>query len=304
MQQQGFVNLAGIGLHYVDWGGAGRPLLLIAGLGDTVQIFGGLGPHLAKWFRVLGLTRRGHGRSDRPEAGYDLDTFVEDIRLFLDVMEIERAILVGHSFAGLEMPRFAIRYPGRAEALIFLDALFPRLNPEPDLSGDPVRPLLPTTLVPDDLVSLEAYLSYYRRARPAWARIWCEAIEADLLEKAAIREDGTVQNQHDDALMNRVYETVWLGRDPEYGQVEAPMMALVPAGSYHQGVPAGATEELAQAADRYWRAKIVPWVRQRTEAFRQAAPSARVVLLDSPYHHIFLAEKDQTVRAIVDFVGV
>jgi pimeloyl-ACP methyl ester carboxylesterase len=301
--QQGLLDSAGVKLHYVDWGGAGRPLALLAGLGDTAQIFGGLGPRLAQRFRVAGLTRRGHGRSDRPEAGYDLDILVEDIRRFLDALGFEQAILAGHSFAGLEMPRFSVRYPHRVEAIVYLDALFPRLDPEPDLSGDPTWTLLPTGPSARDLASRETYMAYYKRARPAWARIWCDAIEANLLDRISIREDGSIENHHDDALMNQIARAVWPSRDPEYGQIGAPMMALVPDGRYHQGVPLDATEELRQAADRYWQERILPWLRQRTEAFRQAAPRARVVALDSPYHHIYLAEEDEALRAILDFLA-
>ena len=47
---------------------------------------------------------------------------------------------------------------------------------------------------------------------------------------------------------------------------------------------------------------LLPWIRRRTEVFRQAAPTARIVELDSPYHHIFLAEEDQTLQAINGFI--
>ena len=179
----------GVNLHYIDWGGAGRPLVLLAGLGDTAHLYRSLAPKLASRFRVVGLTRRGHGRSGRPDSGYDLDTFVQDIRRFLDTLGIERSILVGHSFGGLEMPLFAIRHPQRVEAIVYLDALFPRLDPEPDLSGDPIWSMIPTAgPTADDLVSREAYLTYYKQARPAWARVWCEAMEADLMDKVTIKE--------------------------------------------------------------------------------------------------------------------
>jgi pimeloyl-ACP methyl ester carboxylesterase len=177
MPKEGFFDSAGVRLHTIDWGGAGRPMVLLAGLGDSAQVFRGLAPRLTNRFRVVGLTRRGRGRSDRPASGYDLDTLVEDVGRFQDALGIERAILVGHSFAGLEMPRLAVRLPERVEALVFLDAVFPRLEPEPVLSGDPVWSVVPPGgPKADDLVSREAYLAYYQRARPAWARIWCEAI--------------------------------------------------------------------------------------------------------------------------------
>ena len=302
MPKERFFDSGGVNLHYIDWSGAGRPLVLLAGLGDTAHLYRGLAPRLASRFRVAGLTRRGHGRSSRPDSGYDLDTLVQDIRRFLDTLGIDRSILVGHSFGGLEMPLFAIRYPQRVEAIVYLDALFPRLDPEPDLSGDPIWSVLPTGgPIADDLVSCEAYLAHYKRARPAWAKIWCEAIEADLMDKVTIEDDGRLEFHHDDDLMNRIYREVWPVRNPEYARVEAPMLAIVPDGNFHQGVPLDATEEFRLAADRYWEEKLLPWIRQRTQAFRQAAPAARIVELDSPYHHIFLAEEDRTLQAITDF---
>ena len=294
----------GVKLHTLDWGGTGRPLVLLAGLGDTAHLYGSLAPRLATRFRVVGLTRRGHGRSGRPESGYDLDTLVQDIRGFLEVLEIERTILAGHSFAGLEMPLFAIRYPKRVEAIVYLDALFPRLDPEPDLSADPVWPVIPTGgPTAEDLASREAYLAYYKRARPAWARIWCAAMETDLMERVTVKGNGQLEFHHDDELMMRIYREVWPARSPDYGRVEAPMLAIVPDGKTHQAVPLDATEELGLAADQYWQAVLLPWIRQRTAAFRRAAPTARVVELDSPYHHIYLAEEDRTLQAINRFLA-
>lgn len=304
MPAEAFFDSDGVKLHYIDWGGTGRPMVLLAGLGDTVHQYRGLAPKLASRFRVVGLTRRGHGQSDRPETGYDLATFVEDIRCFLDALELERPILVGHSFGGLEIASFAVRQPDRVDAIVCLDALFPRLDPEPDLSGDPIWSVVPTTgPTVEDLVSREAYLAYCKRARPAWARIWCEAVEADLMSKVTVKDDGGLEFHHDDELMNRIYKEAWSCRNPEYDRIKAPMLAIVPDGNYHQSVPLDAKDELRRAANYYWQEKILPWIRQRTAIFLQAAPTARVVELDSPYHHIFIAEEDKTAVAIQDFLA-
>lgn len=305
MPTEAFFDSAGVKLHYLDWGGSGRPMVLLAGLGDTAHQFRGLAPKLASEFRLVGLTRRGHGPSDRPGAGYDLGTLVEDMRRFLDALEIERPILVGHSFGGLEITLFAVRYPHRVEAIVYLDALFPRLDPEPDLSGDPIWSAIPTGGPrAEDLVSREAYLAYYRRARPAWARIWCEAIEADLMSKVTIKDDGSVEFHHDDELMNSIYAEAWSSRNLEYDRIEAPMLAIVPDGDYHQSVPLDdATDEFKRAADQYWAKKILPWIRQRTTVFLRSAPTTRVVEIDSPYHHIFLAEEDEVAVAIYNFLA-
>ena len=300
MLKDRFFDSDGVKLHYIDWGGDGRSLVLLTGLGPTAHIYRGLAPKLAHQFRVVGLTRRGHGRSDRPDTDYNPDTLVEDIRRFLDELEIKQSILVGHSFAGIEMPLFAIRYPQRVERIVYLDAVWPKTVPIPDFSDDPVLASLPTGPSADDLVSREAYLAYYKRARPDLAAIWCEAIEADILEYATIKDDGRIKDRHDDSLMNRLLFTV-MSLDPGYGQVEAPMLAIVPDGEFHPSVPPDAPDEFQQAADQYWKEKHLPWIRKRTEAFSQAVPTAQIVRFDSPSHQIFITTDDETLKAITDF---
>jgi pimeloyl-ACP methyl ester carboxylesterase len=297
-----FFDSDGVKLHFIDWGGSGRTVVLLAGLGDTAQIYRGQAARLSKQHRTLGLTRRGHGRSDHPDSGYELDTLVDDISRFLDVLEIERTVLVGHSFAGLEMPRFATRYPERVEAIVYLDALFPRLDPEPDLCGDPVWSLIPTGgPAPADLASRGAYMAYYKRARPDWSAIWSKAIKADIMDRVTVQADGSLEFHHDDELMNRIYRSTWPSRDPEYGRVTAPQLAIVPDGDYHPSVPPDALAELRQAADEYWRAVLLSWIRRRTEVFSRAAPAARIVELDTPHHHLFLAQEHETIEAMESF---
>ena len=102
-----FVAANGIRLHYLDWGGGGPALLFLAGRGCNGHIFDDFAPRFNGQFHVLALDRRGHGESDYPESGYDIDTLVEDIRQFLDGLRIERVILAGHSLAGVELCHFA-----------------------------------------------------------------------------------------------------------------------------------------------------------------------------------------------------
>src|SRR5215216_4138757 len=64
-----FVNVNGVRLHYLDWGGKGKVILFLTGLGNSAHIFDDLAPQFTDQFRVFGMTRRGHGQSDKPEAG-------------------------------------------------------------------------------------------------------------------------------------------------------------------------------------------------------------------------------------------
>jgi pimeloyl-ACP methyl ester carboxylesterase len=95
--KSGFVIVNGVRLHYLDWGGNGETMLFLHGFSGTPHIFDELAPKFTNQFRVIGLTRRGHGESEIPDGGYDAATRVEDIRQFMDVLNIQRAILVGHS---------------------------------------------------------------------------------------------------------------------------------------------------------------------------------------------------------------
>src|SRR5215212_5567174 len=111
--KSGFVSVNGINLHYLDWGGEGDTLLFLPGLGNTAYVFDRIARRFTNHFHVLALTRRGHGDSDYPETGYDLETLAEDIRQFLDALKIDKVIFAGSSIAHMEICHFAALYPER-----------------------------------------------------------------------------------------------------------------------------------------------------------------------------------------------
>lgn len=135
-----FVTANGVKLHYLDWGGKGETVLFISGVGDGARYFDEMARQFNDKFRVLALTRRGNGKSDKPETGYDMPTLTEDVRKFLDVMKIDKVNLIAHSAGGNELLEFASKYPKRTLKLVFLDAAYDRreiaamekLNPLPD----------------------------------------------------------------------------------------------------------------------------------------------------------------------------
>src|SRR5271169_5728702 len=109
-------------LEVLDWGGAGRNLILLAGLGNTAHVFDSLGPKLAAHYHVIGITRRGFGQSSAPHTGYDPRRLGDDVVAVLDALQVADPILVGHSIAGEELSAISTYHPGRAAALIYLDA--------------------------------------------------------------------------------------------------------------------------------------------------------------------------------------
>lgn len=114
----------GIYLEVLDFGGTGRPLLLLSGLGNTAHVFDELAPTLTAVGHVYALTRRGYGASSRPESGYDVARLGEDVLAVITALQLDRPVLVGHSIAGQEMSYVASEYPGRIAGLVYLEAAY------------------------------------------------------------------------------------------------------------------------------------------------------------------------------------
>jgi len=103
---------------YYEVHGAGKPLLLIAGLGADSSSWGGVTGKLAADFKVITLDNRGSGRSEIPETGYAMSRMAGDAVRVLDLLKIEKANVLGHSLGGYIAQELAIRYPGRVDRLI------------------------------------------------------------------------------------------------------------------------------------------------------------------------------------------
>ena len=113
----------GVQLEVLDWGGTGQTLVLLTGLGDNAHVFDEFVYQFTDRFHVIGITRRGFGRSSQPTHGYDLDTRARDDITVLDKLNIRDAVFVGHSVSGTEMNKIGAVYPDRVKKLVYLDAL-------------------------------------------------------------------------------------------------------------------------------------------------------------------------------------
>ncbi|WP_291097707.1 alpha/beta fold hydrolase [Flavobacterium sp. UBA5153] len=93
-------------LHVTDLG-EGRPIVLIPGwpLSDEMYEYQ-YNDLINNNFRVIGITLRGFGKSDKPYGAYDYDVHVSDIKTVLKKLDIKDAVLVGFSMGGA----IAIRY--------------------------------------------------------------------------------------------------------------------------------------------------------------------------------------------------
>jgi len=115
-----FIKVNGVRLHYLDWGGSGETIVFLHSLSWTAYKYSKFAPRFTHKYRVLALTRRGSGLSDKPATGYDVRTQVEDLKQFLDALNIKMVTLIGNSLPADEMTLFAGIYPERVNKLVYL----------------------------------------------------------------------------------------------------------------------------------------------------------------------------------------
>jgi pimeloyl-ACP methyl ester carboxylesterase len=136
-------------LEVLDWGGKGKPILFLAGLGNTPHIFENFAPRFINEFHVYGLTRRGFGNSERVKNGFSTDTLVKDILKVMDSLSLKKIILIGHSISGDEISTFAREYPNKVSAIVFLDAALDHAgNFDSLLAPYPKEPQPDSTFIP------------------------------------------------------------------------------------------------------------------------------------------------------------
>lgn len=103
----------------VEKHGDGEPVVFLHGLGSTANVWEPQVCALANHFTMVRFDLEGAGRS--PFAGtLSIDGWVQDLKALLDMENIAKARLVGHSLGTLILQHFAVAYPARVEKLVFI----------------------------------------------------------------------------------------------------------------------------------------------------------------------------------------
>ena len=106
-----------ITLHYAKQG-AGKPLILLHGNGESGDYFANQTDVFAQHFTVYTVDTRGHGRSPRGTAPFTISQFADDLSDFMDAQNLPTANLLGFSDGGNIALTFALRRPERVDRLI------------------------------------------------------------------------------------------------------------------------------------------------------------------------------------------
>lgn len=130
-----FVTVANsVQLETLDWGGKGRPIVLLAGGGNTAHVFDDFALKLRERYRVYAVTRRGSPPSSVPEDDYSADRLGDDVAAVITALNLARPVVIGHSYAGYELSNIASRHPEQIAGVIYLDA-FHSLDPDYEAEG-------------------------------------------------------------------------------------------------------------------------------------------------------------------------
>ncbi len=298
-----FVTVAdSVQLEVLDWGGSGPAVVLLAGLGDTGHAFDDFAPMLATRYRVVAVTRRGHGHSSAPGTGYGFARLAEDVVRVIEAIDVTKPVVIGHSFAGEELHLLGARYSAKVAGLVYLDAAFNR--GDPSAAYDSVARTLPPgpRPAPADLASFSALREFLERTLgPAGP-------EAHLRARWVPNPDGTVAGPWAPALPVRQaltgeMQAAYKAYDPEPIRVPALAIYAVPKTAadlmrpwYDAGDPT--VREGVQALFRLARERFG----RHAKWFAAFAKDAQVTEIPGA-HHLFISNRREVLDQIDAFMG-
>lgn len=118
----GYADVRGIRLHYVDYGGDGEVLVALPGLRQNARAFDAIAPILVPHVHLIALDLRGRGESAwGPPEQYGWRHYMVDLQGVLSALDLTRYALIGTSLGGLLALMQAIVHPDRVTRLVLND---------------------------------------------------------------------------------------------------------------------------------------------------------------------------------------
>jgi pimeloyl-ACP methyl ester carboxylesterase len=279
-------------LEVLDWGGRGRPLVLLSGLGNTAHVFDDFASKLTPDYHVYGITRRGYGASSVPASGYAADRLGDDVLAVLDSLKLNKPVLVGHSIAGEELSSVGSRHPSRVAGLIYLDAGYSYafdngkgVGLEEIIKGAPQEP----SPGPADLVSFSALQAWFGRVRGITFPV------AEFRQTYDASPDGHLGKSRTPPSPPQAI----IAGSQKYTKIPVPALAIF-ALPHDQGPW---MEQNSDPAVKAFAVRVDAMMEDQVNAFESGVPTARIVRLPRANHYVFLSNEADVLREMRAFLA-
>lgn len=290
----------GVKLEVLDWGGSGRPLVFLSGLGNTAHVFDSFAPKFTQTYHVYGITRRGFGASSSPaftRTNYLADRLGDDVLDVIDSLGLRRPVLVGHSIAGEELSSIGSRHPDKVAGLIYLDAgygyaFYDRARGDFILDRrDLIKQLeqsQPNKLTPADLRALVHALRDSTLPR----------FEKDVEQLAGALDAMPPAPANPPPDTTPDARRAILDGTEKYTSIPVPILAIyaVP----HQVQPMPGVDSAVQVT---MRVQYDSATAANATAFEQGVPSAHVVRIPNATHYVFQSNEADVLREMTAFLA-
>jgi pimeloyl-ACP methyl ester carboxylesterase len=249
-------------IQYTD-AGSGPVVVLLHGLGGNGTNWAFNAPMLAQRFRVIVPDQIGFGRSDKPLINYRIGTYVDFLDKFLAELKVERATLVGNSMGGWIAALYTLKYPGKVDKLVLVDAS--GFAPPKEFDLRTLSGLNPTTR--DEMKRL-AGLVFFNPLFKSDA-----AIDVLLAQRLSAGDGYTIQ---------RLIESIYHGEDMLDGKLSAIKQPALIVWGREDG--------------------LTPLAREG-EKFRRELPSAQFVVFDQCGHAPQVEKAAEFNAAVLKFLA-
>lgn len=285
-------------LEVLDWGGTGRPLVLLAGMGFDAHAYDAFAPKLISSFHVYGITRRGFGASTAPKPdcqNYSADRLADDVLSVISALKINHPVLIGHSLAGEELSSIGSRFPDKIAGLVYLDAGYSYAYYDPNSpSTDPIMDSAELKREMDQMFSLAAPRQRKEEVRHM-LEVSIPRFEKDLREvQKQLEPIPDSVPAPPDSQMAQVVGAIQKSVQV-YGGIKCPVLAIFaipPKSEPRPGMDASAQAAAAEESAR---------VSAQADAFQKGNPQAKVVRLPHADHFVFRSNEADVLREINSF---
>jgi len=162
-------------------------VLLVHGLASNARLWDGAADALVELgYHVIAVDQRGHGQSDKPDEGYDMQTVADDLASLITALQLDRPVVAGQSWGGNVVIELANRHPHLVRGVCAVDGGLIQLRDRFNNWESCASVLAPPALAGTPFTRFEAMI------RSAY-RGWPETAVHGTLANMEVLIDGTIR---------------------------------------------------------------------------------------------------------------